>query len=354
MLLTILIIVLTILVLFVLALLIWLLNAHFTAAREDQGRAATIEAIQQQLENLRKSTDTARETLAESLETGQKSLNKNLQFSTETLNKLHKQMGDLHSSSKNMLQLGEEVKKLQKIFSTTSLRGQMGEWSLKTILENILPGEAYALQHGFKNGSRVDALIKMNNYCVPIDAKFPLPSFEKMTAAETEEARLGHRKQFLKDVQSHIDEIAAKYINPEEGTLDFAMMFIPAENVYYETIVKYPNQPQDIMQYCLDKKVIPVSPNLLYAYLMTVVMGLHGLQIEKQAAEIRSNLKKLNSSFAMFINNWDILGKHIKNTYSQYEQGQKNLDRFAMQLEQTQGDSQNSDTTNLKETGAVQ
>ena len=98
-----------------------------------------------------------------------------------------------------------------------------------------------------------------------------------------------------------MDKIASDYIRPAEGTLDFALMYIPAENIYYETMIQCDGDSQDILHYCLDKKVIPVSPNLLYAYLMTVAMGLHGLQIEQQAAEIRRNLRQLNSSFAEFV-----------------------------------------------------
>jgi DNA anti-recombination protein RmuC len=117
------------------------------------------------------------------------------------------------------------------------------------------------------------------------------------------------------------------------------MMYIPAENIYYETVVKYGDETKDILQYSLDKKVIPVSPNLLYAYLMTVVMGLHGLQIEQQAAEICQNLKKLNASFADFGGSWDVLGKHLRNAQGQYEDGDRKLNRFGMQLDQIQGET---------------
>ena len=120
-------------------------------------------------------------------------------------------------------------------------------------------------------------------------------------------------------------------------------MYIPAENIYYETIVKYPGQTQDILQMALEKRVIPVSPNLLYAYLMTVVMGLHGLQIEKQAAEIRQNLKKLNASFADFSGSWDILGRHLRNAQNQYEEGDHKLNKFGTQLEQIQGDGEQTE-----------
>jgi DNA recombination protein RmuC len=167
-----------------------------------------------------------------------------------------------------------------------------------------------------------------------------LPSFEKIVQVESEEEKVKLRRQLVSDVTRHIDKIASDYIRPAEGTLDFAMMYIPAENVYYETIVKYAGETKDILQYALDKKVIPVSPNLLYAYLMTVVMGLHGLQIEKQAAEIRQNLKKLNSSFADFGGNWEILGRHLRNAHGQYDEGQKKLDRFGLQLTQIQTDAE--------------
>jgi DNA anti-recombination protein RmuC len=116
-------------------------------------------------------------------------------------------------------------------------------------------------------------------------------------------------------------------------------MYVPAENVYYETIIKYAGDTQDVLQCALDKKVIPVSPSLLYAYLMTVVMGLHGLQIEKQAAEIQQNLKRLNSSFAEFVSHWDVLGRHLRNAYGQYDEGSKKLDRFGLQLGQVQGEA---------------
>jgi len=242
-----------------------------------------------------------------------------------------------------MLQLGTDVRRLQDILSSPKLRGQMGEWSLENLLANILPKDSYKLQYAFKDGKVVDALVQLADFSVPIDAKFPLPSFEKVVKAETEEEKTKLRRQFLKDCTAHIDKIAGDYIRPAEGTLDFAIMYIPAENVYYETIVKYAGETQDILQYSLDKKVIPVSPNLLYVYLMTVAMGLHGLQIEKQAAEIRQNLKKLNASFSNFGESWEVLGTHLRNAYSKYDEGQKKFDRLGMQLDQIQGESEKSE-----------
>ena len=239
-----------------------------------------------------------------------------------------------------MQKVGDEVKRLQEILASPKLRGGLGEWSLDNLLSQILPQASYQLQYGFKDGQKVDALVKLADYTVPIDAKFPLSNFELLLKAETDDQRIRLRKQFHADVIKHIDKIAASYIRPAEGTVDFAMMYIPAENVYYEAIIQYPDDAKNILQYALDKKVIPVSPNLLYAYLMTVAMGLHGLQIEKQAAEIRQNLKTLTGSLADFTATWDVLGKHLRNAYSQYDEGQKKLDRFGMQLNQIQTESQ--------------
>ena len=332
-----------VLILTVLGLLVWLITANSAGRREISGQAANIGLLQQQLEALKAAQDQTKDTLQKSLQTGQETLNQNLQSSQKILTQLNTQIGELQGTNKQMLQVGTEVKRLQDILASPKLRGQMGEWSLKNLLENVLPKDSYELQYTFRDGQKVDALIKMADFTVPIDAKFPLSGFEAVLKAQTDDEKARQRKQFQKDVTIHIDKIAAAYIRPAEGTLDFALMFIPAENIYYETIVKYADDVKDILQYSLDKKVIPVSPNLLYAYLMTVVMGLHGLQIEKQAAEIRQNLKKLNASFGAFGGDWEILGTHIKNAYTKYEDGQKKLDRFGLQLTQIQQEQQDED-----------
>ena len=325
-----------VLVVVVLGLLVWLIVSNSGNTEKMAGQQASIGLLQQQLENLKTAQDKTTESLNKSLQTGQNTLNQSLQSSQKTLSELHSQIGELQGANKQMMQMGTDLKRLQNILSSPKLRGQMGEWSLDNLLSQILPKNSYKLQHGFKDGKMVDALVQMPGFSVSVDAKFPLPGFEKIVKAETEPEKARLRKQFIKDVTTHIDKIAGDYIRPAEGTLDFAIMYIPAENIYYETIVKYAGETQDILQYCFDKKVIPVSPNLLYTYLMTVAMGLHGLQIEKQAAEIRQNLKKLNASFADFGGTWEILGKHLRNAYSQYDEGQKKIDRFGMHLDQIQ------------------
>lgn len=334
----ILIAVVIVLVVLVLALIWAVLSANSAHRRELAGQSAAINIITQQLEAVKQSQDEFGKTVEKNLKDNRESIDKHLLSSKDTINKLHTQLGQLGKSSEQMLSVGQEVRKLQDIFKSPKLRGQTGEKSLEKLLAELFPKENFELQHTFKNGKIVDALVKMPEYCVSVDAKFPLPTFEKMVAAESEDEKTRLRRQFQDDVIKRIDEIAAGYINPDEGTLDFALMYIPAENVYYETVIKYDTDKKDVLDYALGKKVVPVSPNLLYVYLMTIVMGLHGMQIEKQAAQIRQNLKKLNSSVESFSENYSILGKHLRNAQSQYDDGGKKLDKFTLELEQIQSE----------------
>ncbi len=335
---TILIVVIIVLILVVLGLLVWLITSISANSRNMAVNQASISMLQQHLESLKTAQEDTKDKLQKSVMDGQSNISRGMQASQEVLDRLNKQIGELQGTNKQMMQIGSEVRRLQDILSSPKLRGSMGEWSLENLLSQILPKDSFSLQYAFKDGKTVDALVQLPSFSVPVDAKFPLPSFERIVKAENEEEKTKARKQFMKDCMSHIDKISDSYIRPAEGTLDFAIMYIPAENIYYETIIQYVGETQDILQYCFEKKVIPVSPNLLYTYLMTVAMGLHGLQIEKQAAEIRQNLKKLNTSFSDFGGIWDILGKHLRNAYAQYDEGQKKLDRFGMQLSQIQNE----------------
>jgi DNA recombination protein RmuC len=332
-----------ILVLAMLVLLAWLIAANLATRREMAGQAAGIGLLQQQLEAIKTAQDRTSQALQGSLQAGQNAVAQNLQSSQQVLSQLNRQIGELQGTNKQMLQLGTDVRRLQDILSSPKLRGQIGEWSLENLLSQALPKGSYTLQHAFKDGHIVDALVQMTDFSVGIDAKFPLPSFERVMNSPSEEERPRVRRQFLRDVSAHVDKIASAYIRPVEGTLDFALMYIPAENVYYETVIQCTDE-EDLLHYCLDRKVIPVSPNLLYAYLMTVAMGLHGLQIERQAAEIRRNLTQLNGSFAEFLCAWDTLGTHLRNAYTKYDDGQKRLDRLGLQLGQIQQSPDHADS----------
>jgi DNA recombination protein RmuC len=322
-----LIVILVITFLAAIAVLLWLAHSF-----------GSMRSLGQQLEALRTAQDNLSQNLQKSLISGQDTVNKNLQFHVQTLEKVNNQLGQLQGTSQRIIELGSDIKSLQQILASPKLRGGLGEWSLENILSALLPADSFALQYGFRDGKIVDALVKMPQYSVPIDAKFPLENFKKFQLAQNEADMKKLHREFLKDVQKHIDKIAQSYIKPDEGTLDFAMMFIPAENVYYEAMVKNAEDTVNVQDYAMERKVFPVSPNLLYVYLMTIVMGLHGLQIEKQAAEIRQNLKSLNISFAEFISTWDTLGNHLRNANGKHDEGQKKLDKLVMQLGQIQNE----------------
>jgi DNA recombination protein RmuC len=333
---SILITILIVLVLGVLGLLALLIKGDQAEKETKAAQSASINLLNQQLEAIRTSQDNHSQALQKNLTTSQQDIGKYLQTSMATIGDLNKQMGQLKSASDQMIQLGTDVRSLQDILKNPKLRGQMGEMSLENLLATVLPKASFAIQHTFKNGKIVDALVNMPDYSVPIDAKFPLPSFQAMIKAEDDQQKDKLRRQFQNDVTKHIDKIAESYILPDEGTLDFALMYIPAENIYYETVINCPSDKTDIVSYALEKKVIPVSPNLLYAYLMTIVMGLKGMQIEKQAAQIRRDLVKLNVDMDSFSSNWDVLGKHLRNAQAQYDEGGVKLGKFTSGLERIQ------------------
>jgi DNA recombination protein RmuC len=319
----------------VVAVLFVLMGSVQAARRDAAAQTSTLSALQQQVDAVKTSSDALRDATTQSLQKGHENVTQSLRTQQEALGRLNSQLIQLAGDSKKMVDLGSDLRRLQDILANPKLRGQLGEWSLGNMLANVLPASSFTLQHSFKDGKIVDALVLMPDFSVPIDAKFPLPAFEAILAAESDDARTKARRRFQSDVIKHIDKIAASYIRPAEGTLDFALMYIPAENVYYETVSAGDGEDAPL-HYALGKKVIPVSPTLLYAYLMTIVMGLHGLQIEKQAAEIRTHLGKLNSTFADFASTFDTLGRHLRNAGSQYEEGSSKLTKLGSDLEHIQ------------------
>jgi DNA recombination protein RmuC len=166
-----------------------------------------------------------------------------------------------------------------------------------------------------------------------VDSKFPLENFKRMIDAAEDADRKAARKKFVSDVKKHIDAVASKYILPDEGTFDFALMYIPAENVYYETIIKDDTvEETNICSYALERRVIPVSPNSFYAYLQAIVLGLRGMRVEKSAQQIIQQLARLKGDFARFSDDFEILGKHITNIKNKYDDSSRRLENFNNKL----------------------
>jgi len=182
----------------------------------------------------------------------------------------------------------------------------------------------------------VDAVILIGANFVPVDSKFPLENFRRVVEAATESERIAARKQFLRDVKRHVDAIATKYILCDEGTYDFALMYVPAENVYYETIIKEDNagDERQLFGYALGKRVIPVSPNSFYAYLQTILLGLRGMKVEERAHEILNTLARLRADFEKLQENFRVLGKHLTNAQGSYADTERTLTKFDAKLSQ--------------------
>lgn len=264
-----------------------------------------------------------------------KMIGQNLSSATNVFGNVREQLGRLEETNKQIYAVGKDISSLQELLRAPKFRGQMGETLLENLLSQVLPKDHYQMQYRFKSGDAVDAVIRLGERLVCVDAKFSLENFQKMLDAKDEQEKNIHRKKFIQDVKNRIDEIAPKYIIPAENTYDFALMYIPAENVYYEVVIK-----EDIFSYSMAKKVIPVSPNTFYAYLQVICLGLKGLKIEENAKAILKNLSTLGVEINKFKEDFDTLGAHLSNAKTKYDDSQKRLDKFSDRLSNIQENKQ--------------
>lgn len=280
---------------------------------------------------------TVNERLKESSEVMQKtqqSLGERLDNAARVVGGVQKSLGSLEEANRKIYDVGKDIASLQEILRAPKLRGGLGEFFLGDLLSQILPPGHFAIQHAFRSGERVDAVIKLGGSLVPVDSKFPLENFKRIFESGTDEEKAKAKRQFTGDVKKHIDAIAAKYILPDEGTYDFALMYIPAENVYYETIIKDESNggEKSLSTYALAKRVIPVSPNSFYAYLQAILLGLKGMKIEERAKEIIQYLSRLEGDFAKFREDFNLVGKHLGHAQACYQSAEKRVDQFGQKL----------------------
>ncbi|MDD5568091.1 MAG: DNA recombination protein RmuC [Candidatus Omnitrophica bacterium] len=263
----------------------------------------------------------------QSLQEAGKIIGLNLGNTTNVFGNVKEQLGRLEETNKQIVDISKDISSLQELLRAPKFRGAMGEVLLENLLSQVLPKDHYSTQYRFKSGEAVDAIIKLGERIVPVDAKFSLENFQKMLEAPDEQLKSALRKKFIQDVKNRIDEVSSKYILPQENTYDFALMYIPAENVYYEIIIK-----EDIFSYSLSKKVIPVSPNTIYAYLEVICLGLKGLKIEENAKKILKSLSALEIEIDKFKEEFNILGSHLSNANTKYSDSQKRLDKLSDKL----------------------
>src|SRR4030043_1811494 len=245
---------------------------------DSSSKDQTTKLLTQLISDMRGSMDKTTDSMVRQT----KAINERLDRAAQVISGVSKSVGE-------MTELGRSMKDLQEFLRSPKMRGQIGEAVLKDILGQALPKQHFHLQYAFKGGEIVDAAIQLEQGIIPIDAKFPMENFRKMAKAHNEKEIQESRKAFTADVKKHIDAISTKYIRPQEGTLDFALMYIPSEPIYYEILTNSP----DLDDYAYRKRVRPVSPNTLYAYLRAIIMSLEGTRIEKQAGQILAALREI-------------------------------------------------------------
>ena len=247
----------------------------------------------------------------------------------ERLDSMNRELGGLAQSHERLVEIGRDMQQLRQVLAAPTLRGGFGELMLEELLRQTLPRGAYEIQHQFRNGHRVDAVIRLADGLVSVDAKFPLEGFQRLMESETP-GRNTHLTRFRRDVKGHIDAIAEKYICPGETT-DFALMYIPAENVFYEIVIKRDGQ-EDLLSYAWDRRVITTSPNSLYAYLQVIALGLRGLQVEQNAKQMLESLARLKGDFDRFSEQYELIGTHLRRARDRYEEAQPRLDFIRREL----------------------
>jgi DNA recombination protein RmuC len=256
-------------------------------------------------------------------------MDRRLETATNTTTAIHQQLGQLGQANAEILARANELKKLEQALRPPKARGGFGELLLANLLRDRLPPDAYTLQYGFKGGERVDAVIRVERL-VPVDAKFPLDNFERLADAETDDERALHEKAFARDLKVHVDAIAQRYIRPDEGTYDFALMYLPSEGVYYELVC---GKTGALLKFAHEKRVFPVSPTTFTSQLQVIALGLKGMQIEQRAHEVMAYVAQLQGDLGRFRDDFQVVGKHISNAQSRFADAEKRLDRFDTKLE---------------------
>ena len=264
------------------------------------------------------------ETLVQWLKSMQSSLDTRLDNATQL-------MGQIRQDAGRFAELSLSMKNLQDYLKSPKLRGNIGEQVLKDLISQMFPKNSFFLQYAFKSGDKVDAAIKTDAGILPIDSKFPSEDFQRLMGAENEEEKERARKDFIRDVKKHISDISQKYILPEEGTMDFALMYVPSEPVYYEVV-----NEMELTEYARKNRVYPVSPNTLYANLQVILLSFQGKDIEKQSHRLFALLRGIQKDYSKLGENLSVLNRHITNSFNQMNNVNSEFVQIGQKLSSTQ------------------
>jgi DNA recombination protein RmuC len=292
-----------------------------TAQAQSSGQMATIgQSVALRLESVTKALQDGVSNSAQIATQGQTAIANELKNTREQIGHIQKQLGEFQELGRGM---SSATKSLENILGGAKTRGLLGEVTLERLLEDSLPASQYAMQYRFASGEAADAVIFLRDKkLVSVDSKFPLDAFRRIEA-EGQDAK----RAFAIAVKGHADSIAKKYIVPNEGTLDLALMFVPSENVYYELLMTNDSKGEPLDSYCRGKCIIAVSPNTLYAHLCVIHLGLRGMQIEENAMRISAGLSGIQKNISSFSDVFEKLGTHLRNAQQSYADADKKLEK---------------------------
>jgi DNA recombination protein RmuC len=297
----------------------------------DLKKQSTDQTLLEWLKTMQRSIDVTNKTINESLSVSSSHMVRTLQENSKQLNerldKAAQVIAGVGKEVGQMSEIGRSMKELQDFLKSPKLRGNIGEQILKDLITQIFPKNSFHLQYQFKSGDKVDAAIKTDAGILPIDSKFPMENFTKLMKAKNEEEIITIRKEFGRDVKKHIDAIAKKYILPDEGTMDFALMYVPSETVFYEIV-----NMDDLVDYARTQRVYIVSPSTLYAHLQTILLSFEGRKIETQSREVLQLLRALQIDYEKVTDSMDVLGKHIGNASNQFNNVHKGFGLLGQKL----------------------
>ncbi len=267
------------------------------------------------------SLQTSNKHMVDSLQKSSKELNLRLDKAAEVIGALQKEAGEFSAISNSMRELNEFLR-------SPKLRGNIGEEVLKDLIGQMFPKNSFHLQYSFKSGDKVDAAIKTDAGILPIDSKFPMENFQRMAKTKTKADQAPFRRAFTKDVKKHIKAISSKYILPEEGTMDFALMYVPSEPVYYEIV-----NIVELSEFARKSRVYPVSPSTLYAHLQMILLSFEGKKIQNRSREIFSLLRAIQKDYSKVEEKLSTLGSHIGNAYNKFSEVARSYTLMGQKLE---------------------
>lgn len=257
-------------------------------------------------------------------------LSKNMEMFNTRLDKAAYVIANVQKTIGEFSEIGRSMQELQEFLQSPKIRGNIGEQILKDLLAQYFPQDVYKLQYVFKSGEKVDAILKTSQGIIPIDAKFPSENFRKMMSGKTQIDKEKFRKLFEQDVKKHITDISKKYINVAEGTLDYALMYIPSESIYYEII-----NNAEIFDYAGDNRILPVSPMSFYAYMKAILMSFEGQRIQAQAKEILNILKSVQKDYEKTEDALSVLSRHVTNASNQLPNVARNFGSLGQKISAT-------------------